>query len=82
MQLKDAVDLGYNDWNDMWVHLEELRKSGGMDASAEAVVVRSCAMLLHPIKRQPLMELWRLNEHWPQDALLLHLRAVLEVYDT
>lgn len=69
-----------DEWQAAWSMLEDIRKVA-VDEATQGVCVKACGLLMHPEKRQPLVDLWRMCAAWPADALVKHVKAVLDAYD-
>ena len=69
------------DWQPFWTYLES--QKSGVDAMTASYIERALGYLLHPDKRLPLVELWRLQSSasWPLETLLVHLKAAVDAYD-
>ena len=68
-------------WQAFWQYLDSLLKSGTLDDATTAVVTSACGNLMIAAKRQPLVDLWRLNNNWAPESLLLHLKATLDAFE-
>lgn len=78
---KGKTEDGTADWQAFWQYLDSLLKSGTLDDATTAVVTSACGNLMIAAKRQPLVDLWRLNNNWAPESLLLHLKATLDAFE-
>ncbi len=69
------------EWQPFWTYLDSQKVN--VEGTAAAYIERALGYLLHPDKRMPLVELWRLqsNAAWPLEVLLTHLKAAIDAYD-